>query len=227
MKRRHLDRVFELVYQRLYTAYGPQYWWPADSPFEVMVGAILTQNTAWTNVEKAIANLKTAGYLEVKALNNLSAQLLAEHIRPSGYFNIKAKRLKNFCQWLHKQGGLKSIVDIETKELRQSLLTVSGIGPETADDMLLYALQRPVFVIDSYTRRLFSKLEIIRGDEDYETLRNDFEAVLPADVGLFNEYHALIVRHAKEKCADNEICDHCIVEAPIGYDGRKSEEYLG
>ncbi len=211
MKRKQL----EIVYRRLYKTYGPQHWWPAEMPFEVLVGAVLTQNTAWPNVEKAITNLKAADCLDAELINTMPHVELAELIRPSGYFNIKAKRLQNLCRWFSVQGGFGPLSDLDTGVLRLSLLDVNGVGPETADDILLYAFDRPVFVIDTYTRRLFSTLGLIEGDEDYEALRGRFESALKPDVPLFNEYHALIVRHAKEKCLDVTDCRHCLVEAPL------------
>ena len=204
-----------VLYQRLFDAYGSQHWWPGDTPFEVMVGAVLTQNTAWTNVEKAIANLKQAGKLELLPMGRMRLQHLARLIRPSGYFNVKARRLKFMCRWLAANGGVENLTRWPTPALRNSLLEVHGIGPETADDILLYAFQRPVFVIDVYTRRLLQHLKMIRGNEDYETLRGHIEAALDPDTLLFNEYHALIVRHAKEKCLSNKECVHCKVEAPL------------
>ena len=160
---------------------------------------MLTQNTSWKNVEKAIARLKATGNLDLDHIVALSQDDLAGLIRSSGFFNVKAKRLKNLCEWLQSQGGLDELAGWRTGKLRQSLLDINGIGPETADDILLYAFQRPVFVIDSYTRRLLGKLGLIQGTEDYETLRQMFESCLPPDHRLYNEYHALIVRHAKEK----------------------------
>ncbi len=204
-----------VVYQRLIGAYGDQSWWPADSSFEVMVGAVLTQNTAWTNVEKAISKLKHADSLTLESLLALPDEALAQLIRPSGYFNIKAKRLKNLCLWLAENGGESKLAAVDTGALRLSLLQVNGVGPETADDILLYAFARPVFVIDTYTRRLFSKLCLIQGSEPYEDLRQIFEAELEADVSLFNQYHALIVRHAREKCQQTADCRHCDVERAI------------
>ncbi|OGT35706.1 MAG: endonuclease [Gammaproteobacteria bacterium RBG_16_51_14] len=203
------------VYHRLFEAYGPQHWWPARTPFEVMVGAVLTQNTAWTNVKRAILNLEQAGCLDALSMVSLTQEQLAELIRPSGYFNIKAKRLLNFVAWYLECGGHKNLEATDTPELRGLLLAVNGVGPETADDILLYAFERPVFVIDVYTRRLFTRLGLIGGDEDYETLRGAFESALDRDVPLYNEYHALIVRHAKEKCAWHQDCHHCRVEAPL------------
>lgn len=201
-----------IVYRRLLDAYGSQDWWPADSSFEVMVGAVLTQNTAWSNVEKAIKNLKHADYLSLDKILASSDDDLAQLIRPSGYFNIKAKRLKNLCQWLMENGGESRLAEFDTATLRSSLLNVNGVGAETADDILLYAFERPVFVIDAYTRRLFTKLSLIEGNEPYEQLRRIFETELEADVSLFNQYHALIVRHAKEKCLKSLDCRHCQVE---------------
>ena len=203
------------VYQRLFGAYGDQSWWPADSSFEVMVGAVLTQNTAWTNVEKAIENLKHADSLTLEGLLALPDEALAQLIRPSGYFNIKAKRLKNLCLWLAENGGEPKLAAVDTGALRLSLLQVNGVGPETADDILLYAFARPVFVIDTYTRRLFTKLCLIQGTEPYEDLRQIFEAELEADVSLFKQYHALVVRHAREKCQQTADCRHCDVERAI------------
>ncbi len=203
------------VYQRLLEAYGAQNWWPADSAFEVMIGAVLTQNTAWGNVEKAISNLKRSDNLALEGILALSDGALAQLIRPSGYFNIKAKRLKNLCLWIAENGGEFKLAKLGTETLRSSLLLVNGVGPETADDILLYAFARPVFVIDTYTRRLFANLRLIEGGEPYEELREIFEAGLEADVVLFNQYHALIVRHAKEKCLKTSDCRHCQVEDNI------------
>jgi len=208
-------RALKTVYRRLYRAYGPQHWWPAASRFEILVGAVLTQNTAWVNVEKAIANLRRAGRLEAKAITALPDKRLAALIRPSGYFNVKARRLKHLCRWFAEEGGFSTLSRRNTEVLRASLLEVHGIGPETADDILLYAFSRPVFVIDVYTRRLLRRLRLINGDEDYETLRARIEAALAPDTALYNEFHALIVRHAKEKCTQDPGCRHCKVEAPL------------
>jgi endonuclease III related protein len=205
----------EEIYQRLYQAYGRQNWWPAESPFEVMVGAILTQNTSWTNVEKAIQNLKQAQSLKTRAIIEMPDETLADLIKPSGYFNIKTQRLKNYTNWFVAEGKFNGLNKLDDKELRNCLLKVNGIGPETADDILLYAFERPVFVIDTYTRRLLKTYGLITGDEPYEILRQFFESSLTPDVVLFKEYHALIVRHAKEKCLKIPDCRHCIVEAPL------------
>ena len=200
---------FHRVYQSLLKHYGPQDWWPGDSPFEIMVGAVLTQNTAWTNVEKAINNLKDADALSVEAIVNAHPKRLASWLKPSGYFNIKTKRLRSFCQWLLEQGGESQLSGRETIELRRDLLSVHGVGPETADDILLYAFNRPVFVIDAYTRRIFSRYGLIKGDEPYEHLRETFENDLASDASLFNQYHALIVVHGKDVCRKRARCADC------------------
>jgi len=200
------------LYHRLYRAYGAQHWWPARSPFEVMVGAVLTQNTNWGNVERAIAALRAARRLHLGGILALPTAELARLIRPCGYFNVKARRLRAMCHWVQRAGGPAALRRRATAGLRRDLLAVHGIGPETADDILLYALQRPVFVIDTYTRRLFARLGLAAGDEDYDRLRLAVEAALGADSGLYNEFHALIVRHAKEKCSNRRACRHCYVE---------------
>lgn len=203
------------LYERLHAHYGAQHWWPADTPFEVMVGAILTQNTAWTNVEKAIANLRANRALSAEAIARAPHAQLAEWIRPSGYFNIKAKRLQNFCRWYLQPGRAEQLEELATEKLRHELLSVNGVGPETADDMVLYAFHRPVFVIDAYTRRLFSRLGLIEGTEGYETLRAQVEGCFgrsKKQVPLYNELHALIVAHAKDYCRKRPLCRGC----PLG-----------
>jgi endonuclease-3 related protein len=197
------------VYQLLLGAYGRQHWWPAESRFEVMVGAVLTQNAAWSNVERAIANLRAADWLRPEPIAAAAPAALAELIRPAGYFNVKARRLQSFCRFLLEQGGEGALAGRPTSELRHQLLRVHGVGPETADDMLLYAFERPVFVIDAYTRRIFARLGLIAGDESYEGLRAGFETALGPDAPLYNEYHALIVRHAKEDCRKRPWCGGC------------------
>lgn len=201
--------TFNQVYKKLLKQYGQQHWWPADTPFEVMLGAILTQNTAWTNVDRAIANLKSQSCLTPHAILQAPKSALAEWLKPSGYFNIKAQRLRNYCQWYIDAGELSQLSRLGTDVLRKQLLTVNGIGPETADDILLYAFARPVFVIDAYTRRIFSRLLLVDHDAGYESLRHTFETSLAIDTVLFNEYHALIVRHAKEACKKRPECMQC------------------
>ncbi len=208
MKRRLLT-----VYRRLTAAHGPQRWWPGDTAFEIMVGAVLTQNTAWSNVEKAIANLKRAGALAPETIAAAPHRRLAAWLKPSGYFNIKARRLRAYCEWYVARGGKRRLARLSTAALRTELLNVHGVGPETADDILLYAFGRPIFVIDAYTRRLFQRLGIIEGNEDYETLRRGFETALGPDVPLFNEYHALIVAHAKHVCRPRPRCAACTLRS--------------
>jgi endonuclease-3 related protein len=203
---------FEEVYSKLFKHYGPQHWWPAETHFEVMVGAILTQNTAWINVERAINNLKENQYLSPESILSVRIDDLAECLRPSGYFNIKSKRLRNFCQWYVGSGQFDALVSWDTEKLRKGLLSINGVGPETADDILLYAFERPVFVIDAYTRRLFSRLGLVSEDEGYEHLRSKFESGLPAEAAMFNEYHALIVIHAKEVCKKTPNCSSCCLQ---------------
>jgi endonuclease-3 related protein len=161
-----MKRRLMAVYRRLHAAHGPQRWWPGDSTFEIMVGAVLTQNTAWTNVEKAIANLKTAKALSPAAIAAAPHRRLAAWLKPSGYFNIKAQRLRAFCAWLIRNGGSKRIARLPTEVLRAELLQVHGIGPETADDILLYAFSRPVFLVDANTRRHFQRLGHIQRDQE-------------------------------------------------------------
>ncbi|WP_455198773.1 hypothetical protein [Kaarinaea lacus] len=211
--------TFRQVYQVLFNHYGPQHWWPADSPFEVMVGSVLVQNTAWANVERAIINLKSNDCLSAQKILSTSEQCLADWIRPSGYFNIKAKRLRNFCRWYVDAGEYASVRTMDTSQLRDQLLSVNGVGPETADDILLYAFNRPVFVIDAYTRRLFGRLGLVKKHPGYEHLRAVFEESLPADSALLNEYHALIVKHAKEVCKKTPECLSCCLSGRCQFNG--------
>ncbi|MBN1805659.1 MAG: endonuclease III domain-containing protein [Sedimentisphaerales bacterium] len=202
------------IYELLYDKFGPQHWWPGQTRFEIITGAILTQNTSWTNVEKAITNLKSAGCLTPEKLRNLETAELANLIKPAGYFNVKAKRLKNFLNWLFENynGDLTDLENIDTDRLRAELLSIKGVGRETADSILLYAFQRPVFVIDAYTARVVFRHRLIDPDADYEQLRELFESFLPADTQLFNEYHALLVRVGKEFCKPKARCPGCPLE---------------
>jgi len=199
------------VYQLLFEAHGPQHWWPANSGFEVMVGAVLTQNTAWRNVERAIAALKAANALSPEAMLDLSDAELARLIRPSGYFNVKARRLKALCRWYLDHGGRRRLRHWPTEKLRASLLSVHGIGPETADDILLYAFDRPVFVIDAYTRRLLGRLGHPHAQAAYDDFRMSLESTLGQDERLYNEYHALIVAHGKDVCRPKPRCEQCVL----------------
>ena len=206
------------IYTILLRRYGTQTWWPADTELEITVGAILTQNTSWTNVEKALDCLKDADCLSCDAILTLKHDELAALIKSSGYYNVKAKRLKNYCFWYAQQNDLAARL---TDNLRDDLLSINGVGPETADDILLYAFQRPVFVIDAYTRRLFSRLDLIAEQESYEGLRALFEKKLEKrknKVKLFNEYHALIVNHARHICrARNPVCVDCCLRLQCNY----------
>ncbi len=202
------------IYDQLHRRFGPQHWWPGDSPFEIMVGAVLTQNTNWANVEKAIANLKQADVLTPQGMHALPLADLAEIIRPAGTFRRKAQRLHKVLVWLCEDhdGTLAALGDIATDRLREELLGVKGVGPETADSILLYALNRPVFVVDTYTARVAVRHELIEPPFDYHMLQDLFMDHLLADVSLFNEYHALLVAAGKDYCKPKPRCDHC----PLG-----------
>ena len=201
------------VYATLDTAYGPQGWWPAQTPFEVMVGAVLTQNTAWTNVERALERLTGRCPLTAESILALDEAALADALKPSGYFNVKARRLRSFCQAFVDAGGLTGLAALDTPALRHRLLAIAGVGPETADDILLYAFHRPVFVVDAYTRRVFTRLGLLHDDAGYEAIRAAFETALGPDVPCFNAYHALIVRHGKEVCRTRPRCETCCLSA--------------
>ncbi|MBI4710998.1 MAG: endonuclease III domain-containing protein [Candidatus Omnitrophica bacterium] len=199
------------VYAALRKAFGHQQWWPGETPFEVMIGAILTQNTAWTNVEKAILNLKKSGKLSFEALRRVPAKKLAQLIRPAGYFNVKADRLKCFMDFLHREcgGDLSKLKRNTMPVLREKLLAVRGVGPETADSILLYALDKTSFVIDVYTRRIFSRHGLAKDHETYEAWREIFTRALPERRDLFNDFHAQIVRTGKDYCRKVPRCERC------------------
>jgi endonuclease-3 related protein len=199
------------IYRRLERHYGPTGWWPGDSAFEIAVGAILTQNTAWTNVEQAIANLKRDRLLAPKKIAALPDGQLHTALKPSGYFRIKAQRLRSFCEFLIEKhaGSMKRMATVPLEDLRAELLDVHGIGPETADDILLYACEKPVFVIDAYTRRVLHRHGHVAEDINYHDLQKAFHDCLPADVSLFKEYHALIVYLGKDYCRPKPRCEAC------------------
>lgn len=204
--------LFRAVYRRLYESFGPQGWWPGETPLEVIVGAILTQNTAWTNVEKAIAGLKEAGALaSLEALAGTGERRLARLIRPAGYYNVKARRLLHCADFLLRRFGPRLRVPrtVPTAILRRELLAVHGIGPETCDSILLYAFGRPSFVVDAYTKRILVRHGILRGTEEYHAVQALFMRSLPRSVRTYNEYHALIVRLAKEYCRTVARCGQC------------------
>ncbi len=194
--------------------FGPLGWWPAQSPFEVMVGAMLTQNTNWKNVERAIENLKNAGMLDVHAIHRCDHAALAELIRPAGYFRLKAGRLKNFIEYFVSNygGDIERMKEISTSTLRDELLSVKGIGPETADSILLYALDRPLFVVDAYTKRILLRHSLCCEEDGYDEIQQIFMDSLEEAAPLFNEYHALIVETAKNFCRKVPLCDAC----PLG-----------
>ena len=199
------------VYAALRKAFGHQKWWPGDTPFEVMVGAILTQNTAWTNVEKAILNLKKAKKLSFAALHRIPEKALSRLIRPAGYFNVKADRLKCFMEFLGRecQGDLSKLKRRTMPMLREKLLTVKGVGPETADSILLYALNKTSFVIDAYTKRIFSRHGLTADYETYEQWREIFTKALPENRDLYGDFHAQIVRTGKDYCRKVPRCERC------------------
>lgn len=211
------DARWRAVFDALFAAFGAQHWWPGETPLEVMIGAVLTQNTAWRNVERAIAQLRAADALDAETLLALPEATLAELIRPAGYFNVKARRLKALLRFLADQDALAHAHTLGAQtalpELRRRLLAVHGVGEETADSILLYALGRPVFVVDTYTRRIFTRLGLLRGDERYADIQAAFQAHLPPDTRVYNEYHALIVRLGKDICRPRPRCATCPVRA--------------
>jgi endonuclease-3 related protein len=203
------------IYDVLYSAYGPQGWWPGETPTEITIGAILVQNTNWQNVEKAIARLKTEGLLDWAALRDVDPDRLAEVIRPAGYYRVKARHLKNLVTWLwrHHGGDFDDLRRMPLSDLRRDLLSVNGIGAETADSILLYALELPTFVVDAYTARVVRRHGLIEADADYAQLQALFEVCLPAEVRLFNEFHALLVAVGKQHCRPCPQCHGCPLEA--------------
>jgi len=204
------------IYNSLYDYFGPLNWWPGATPFEVMLGAVLTQNTAWRNVEKAINNLKKENLLEPRKLYRINQEELAQLIKPSGYYNIKARRLKNFINLFVNdfEGSAEKMFSGDSRELRKKLLKVNGIGPETADSILLYAGRKPFFVVDAYTKRIFSRHKLISEDASYHQIQEFFIKNLDRNVKLFNEFHAQIVMLGKTVCTSrNPDCAKC----PIGF----------
>ncbi len=206
-------RLLTTMYDRLLGHYGPQGWWPGDGPFETIVGAILTQNTAWTNAARAIANLRAADAMSPSALRAIPADALAEIVRPSGYFNAKARKLKAIAEFLGRYGdSVEPWRGMEPKTLRAELLAVHGIGPETADDIVLYAAGLPSFVMDVYTQRIVDRMLPRHGLRGYDAYQALFERHLPHEAALFNEYHALLDAHAKDVCTKREPrCTSCVL----------------
>ncbi|NOZ87684.1 MAG: endonuclease III domain-containing protein [Deltaproteobacteria bacterium] len=195
------------IYRKLLDAHGPMHWWPARTRFEIIVGAVLTQNTSWKNVQKAISNLRREKVLTINKLSGLGESTLAALIKPAGYYNLKARRLLNAVHWW--RDNHRNLKDMDTMEIRGKLLAVNGIGPETADSILLYALGRPVFVIDAYTRRILFRLDMGPWDGSYDELRAFFEKRLPSDVGLYNDFHAQLVNLGNNVCRVKPLCSLC------------------
>lgn len=215
MNNQSVSQALLSIYHQLMARYGPQYWWPAQEPFEIIVGAILTQSAAWLNVEKAIASLKAAGALSPEALRRLSLSEIAALIYSSGYYNAKALKLKSLASWLGKyyDDNLNNLFTGNTDHLRQQLLSIHGIGRETADSIILYAAHKPVFVIDAYTRRIISRLGLAPDNNSYIAYQTLFMDNLPSDAGLFNEYHALLVCLAKDVCRKRPLCQQCCLNS--------------
>ncbi|MFH1559914.1 MAG: hypothetical protein ABID84_00660 [Chloroflexota bacterium] len=207
LKERLLD-----IYGRLSRRYGPQHWWPGDGAFEVIIGAILTQAASWDNVDKALANLKERGLLEPAALRAVDQQELANLIKPSVYFNVKAQKIKAFVHhlWEHYNDDLEALLERDAHHLREELLSIYGIGEETADDIVLYAANKPMFVIDAYTRRILGRLGLGSTRDTYGPYQAIFMENLPHNANLFNEYHALLDRHGLETCRKSKpACGEC------------------
>jgi endonuclease-3 related protein len=198
-------------FDALLAHYGPPQWWPGDSPFEVMVGAILTQNTAWKNVEKAIHNLKTYDLLDPRKIHELDQDTLALAVKPAGTYNLKAARLKGFVAWFLERfdGDAERMKQASPDRLREELLEVKGIGPETADAILLYALGMPVFVVDAYTHRVLTRHDLAMEEATYEDMKEYFERNLPRDAKLYSDFHALIVSVGKQFCRPKARCEEC------------------
>lgn len=206
-----MRRVLLDIYERMAGHYGPTGWWPAETPFEVAVGAILTQNTAWSNVTRAIGNLKARTLLTPRRMASCPLEELASAIVPAGCFRVKAKRLHSFCAYLlgRHHGSMRRMAGFPLDTLRAELLRISGIGPETADDILLYACGKPVFVVDAYTQRILHRHGIVDAPMKYEPLRRFFESNLPSDVPMFREFHGLLVQTGRDFCRPNPACDAC------------------
>lgn len=209
-----LNQQLTEIYRLLLASYGPQHWWPADTVFEVIVGAILTQSAAWENVEKAISNLKQARAMRPASLRKLPLGKLAKLIYPSGYYNAKALKLKSFVEHLEEahEDSLEKLFSLDIRRLRSELLNINGIGPETADSIILYASHKPVFVIDAYTQRIISRIGLNPLRNNYSDFQAIFMNNLPPDEKVFNEYHALLVGHGKKVCKRIPLCDQCCLK---------------
>lgn len=213
---KRLNRSLLIIYDLLYAKFGSRHWWPGDTKIEIIIGAILTQNTAWVNVEKAINNLKREKALSVSRLSDILEKKLARLIRPSGYYNVKASRIKNFLKFVNIRygGSINRMFKTDLYKLREELLALNGIGQETADSILLYAGNKPIFVIDAYTKRVFSRHGFISQDAEYKEIQSLFMNNLPENAGLFNEFHALIVELGKSMCKSKEpLCSMCPIRS--------------
>ena len=212
------------VYETLFRAIGPLHWWPGETPLEIIIGAILTQNTNWENVDKAITNLKQKNWLSLKKLLEIPETELAEAIRPSGYYNQKAKKIKIFVRYIYKSysGSLKKMAGQPLEKLREELLDIYGIGPETADSILLYAFEKETFVVDAYTRRILIRHGWMTKEATYEDIRQFFLTHLPRDVQLYNEFHAQIVFVGKHYCKRNPECEGCPLKGYLRKDYQQS-----
>lgn len=209
-------RMLNKAYDRMFAAFGPQLWWPGETPFEVIVGAVLTQNTNWKNVELAIENLRDADKLSLSAIHQLPSSKLQPLIRPAGYFRVKSTRLKNVVRHIvENYGDVETMFQQDLPRLREDLLTINGVGPETADSILLYAGDKPTFVIDAYTARIAKRHGWIEPGADYDALKTFFESQVEQSVPLFNEYHALIVRVGKEFCKPTPKCENCPLQSML------------
>ena len=215
------------VYRNLHDIYGPQYWWRARTHFEMMAGAVLVQNTNWQHAARpAVFALRRAKRLSPAKIAALPTASLAKLIRSSGTHGVKARRLKALADWVLEQGGVARARRLDTEALRRSLLAVHGIGPETADCILLYVFDRPVFVADAYARRFLGRLGMKFKAADYEAARQEVQAMLPADTAVYNEFHALIVRHSKVLCRATPLCERCSLRRACVY-GRSAGNHRG
>jgi endonuclease III related protein len=211
-----LQKIFNILLH----AFGKRHWWPGETPLEIMVGAVLTQNTSWKNVEKAIGNMKIKGVMDMNTLNEIDTGDLADVIRSAGFFNIKSMRLKNLIKVICEEfnGSIENLTTIDTGELRHLLLGINGMGPETVDSILLYALNRPIFVVDAYTKRFLRNHGLYADTEDYHHIQNYFQENLPSDLYLFNEYHALIVVLCQTYCRRIPLCEDCPLRKDLDRD---------
>ncbi|MCK5547697.1 MAG: endonuclease III domain-containing protein [Thermoplasmata archaeon] len=219
------DRAPLSIYETLLDHYGEQHWWPAETPFEVIVGAVLTQRTSWTNVEMAIENLKRAGMMNVDAIAGSDLDTLREMVRPSGFYNVKAERIRNLSRYLRdNHGGLDEFFAQDLSDMRRELLDLAGIGKETADSIILYAADKPMIVVDAYTKRLCQRLPFPVKTLSYDHIQSYFQDSLPPNVSLYKEFHALIVIHGKERCRTKPLCTDCPLARLCRYPGSEEKE---